>query len=101
MNDVNNIEIIKKQMGGGMLDVMIGVRHWLRDGDTALQFRFAAKAANKANVARITLCDDDTYRMEFFRVRGVKIDLISCIDGLFADNLMHAFESATKLATHL
>lgn len=98
---MNNVEMIKKQMGGGMLEVMIGVRHWLRVGNDALQFGFAAKAANKANVARITLCDDDTYRMEFFRVRGVKIDSISSIDGLYAGNLVHAFESATKLATHL
>lgn len=91
-------ETILAQLGGNRFLVMTGARNLLHD-TASLSFKLPAIA--KANYVKITLDPDDTYSVEFGRVRGLGYFKMSTLSGVYADNLQSVFTSHTGLDTHL
>jgi hypothetical protein len=98
---MNNMEIantIKEQLGGHRFVVMTGANTFTA-GDRNLTFRIP-KAKNGINIVRVTLEADD-YKVEFLRVRGVKVTTVLELSGIYAENLAGLFEAQTGLYTSL
>ncbi len=72
----------------------------IADGNT-LRIRFKMRAANKANLFKITLNSMDTYDLEFGRVHGMKYRIIKEYNGIYADQLQEIFRQDTCLALNL
>jgi hypothetical protein len=80
---------------------MTGARDLIDQGN-GLSFRIGKNDAKATHVV-ITLNADDTYDMDFLRIRnhGLDIRTVKQIHGLYADNLCPAFEDTTGLLTRL
>lgn len=97
-------EVIFAQMGGWQFARLIGTKAIGSDG-AVLKIRFTGKAKSKINLVHVTLMEDDTYSMEFFRASknhdllGVK--LVANFDDVYNDQLQDIFESTTGLFTSL
>ena len=89
---------IKKQMGGGRLEVMIGAYNFAakRDGNY-LTFRF--RGSRKFNMVTITLNAMDTYDIEFQKYSPSKftVTTVEKFDGAYGDMLVSVFEKTTGL----
>ena len=97
MNTTNIAATILLQLGGARrLSAMIGARAFVA-GDRSLTVIFAARAKNGANRFTVTLDESDTYTVSFDRVRGVALKSLGTTDGIYADRLRFAIESATGL----
>jgi hypothetical protein len=100
---MNNQEIagtILKQLGGSRVSAMLGVKNFMAI-ENGLQISFSAKAKNKANVIRIKLNANDTYNVQFIKVRGFDVTDIDEAIGVYADNLKAAIETRLGLALSL
>lgn len=86
---------IFSQFGGFLALKMIGGTCGY--GETKINVAFKAKAKNKSNRVVITLAGDDTYTVEFWNCRGVNMNKIERLDGIYADQLRPTFESKTGL----
>lgn len=97
----NAATIIASQLGGTRrLSVMIGAKYFAHDNNgTTLSFRFAG--CSKMNHVKITLNSMDLYDIEFIKVRRatakVPFSTVKTIEGVYAEDLIRIFESATKL----
>lgn len=90
-------ETILAQLGGaGRLRAMIGAKDF-SGGANVLTFRWAARAKNGANSIRIKLEPSDTYKVEFYSVRGASVKLKGSVDDIYADGLIDLFERQTGL----
>jgi len=91
--------MILRQMGGShRLGAMIGAHSFVYvDAGDALIFRWKARAKNKANSVKMTLEPSDTYRVEFWSIRGTTIKQVGDFDGIYADQLKPLFETQTGL----
>ena len=93
-------QTILNQMGGNRIGAFIGVKNFVAFPD-ALQVRFTAKAANGANMLKVTLTPNDTYKMEFIRARKSRgVDTFKAIDTydeVYATQLVAIFERLTGL----
>lgn len=91
-------ETIARQLGGGVgrLSATIGA-HSFSGGRDSLQFRFRARARNGSNSVRIVLEPSDTYRVEFWSIRGASAKLKKAFDDVYADSLRGLFENETGL----
>jgi hypothetical protein len=49
----------------------------------------------------VILDADDTYTVEFWKVRGINAKQVRTVDQVYADNLQHVFTTYTGLDTHL
>lgn len=88
---------IGAQLGGtGRLRAMIGADNFVGSVNS-LQFKFKARAKNGANTLRVRLAADDTYTVEFWKVRGVSVSKLSEQSDVYADNLRAVFEHETGL----
>lgn len=95
-------QTILSQLGGmGRLIAMIGLkRPFHDDAGRTLVIRFMS--GGKANHARITLDEGtDTYKVQAFKVRGMKCATVAELDGVHAGELISAMESVTGLAWRL
>jgi hypothetical protein len=89
------------QMGGaGRLAAMVGASMFV-GGENSLMFAF--KGCPKANKCRVTLDADDTYTVDFFKLknRGLDVATFKSVDGIYADQLRRLFEQTTGLALSL
>lgn len=92
---------ILEQLGGGRFVVMTGARHLVSHAD-ALSFKLPARFAKDGiNYVKVTLTAADDYRVEFFKLRGIKFSPVSKVEGVYADMLRGVFEQATGLYTSL
>jgi hypothetical protein len=89
---------ILAQLGGRQFKVMTGA-HSFVGGENFLQFQFPGN--KRMNICRITLTQEDLYVMEFTKMRGVELVLVSEHDGLYFFDLARVFVEVTGLATHL
>lgn len=107
-----NLTIAKtvlEQLGGRRFCALTGARdfvvlHGTADGTRrpGLAFRLPSYFAQKGiNAIRITLQPSDTYRVEFSRVRGVKMHPVSEHIGIYWDGLAALFTAETGLVTAL
>lgn len=132
IKEQNNMEIaqtILQQLGGGRFKVMTGAKDFCAI-DNGLRFRLG-KNGSRANLVKIILDGDDTYRMQFWRIgnfnpftltakyveMGLAPDVINAkiekakqnaepkllkeYTGLFFDQLQEFFTEYTKLYTRL
>ncbi len=88
-------DTIAAQMGGyGRLRAFLGADQFVAMQD-GLKIRF--KGSPKANTVVVKLMPDDTYDMDFYKARGLNYPLVASIQGLYAEQLRHAFTSFTGL----
>lgn len=103
MNTATSLQIaetIRAQLGGQRFAAMVGARDFA-GGSNWLQFKFYGKATNKANLARVTLETDDSYLVEFYRVRSFDANRVSLHRGVMFDQLQTLFTAQTGLLTSL
>jgi len=94
-------ETILQQLGGaGHLQAMIGAKQFVGD-ELMLQFKWSAKARGGMNTVVISLEPTDTYRVEFYKIRGADSRLIESRSGVYADGLARLFENTTGLYIRL
>jgi hypothetical protein len=92
-------ETILQQLGGKRFIVMTGARSFV-GSDHALMFALPS-CKNGINKVRITLDPSDTYTVEFFRIRGMKSELIKSLSDVYFDQLQEVFTDETGLFTTL
>jgi hypothetical protein len=103
---MSNQEVAKTilaQLGGRMFQMMTGAKAFTSKPD-ALAFRLPGTGGftrNGINYVDITLDPMDTYTVKFYRVRGVKVTLVSEHDDIFVDMLRPLFTRETGLDTSL
>lgn len=97
MSDV--ARTILDQLGGRQFIVMTGARD-LSSGARSLQFRIGRNAHAITHV-RVTLDPSDTYTVEFYRGRGVKVRLATSHADVYAEDLRDLFTRETGLYTSL
>ena len=92
---LDTAETILAQLGGREFTAMTGATH-IVVLNSGVQFSFKGSAV--ANKCRIVLHLDDTYRIEFFKIRGADCDQIGRTrDFVYADMLQAIFTSVTGL----
>ena len=92
-------------MGGNKFIAMTGAKNLSTDGN-ALQFKLPSNFAKDGiNFVKIRLMPDDTYQMEFSKIRMKQhvptIKPIKTLDNVYCDQLQELFTSVTGLDTHL
>lgn len=96
----NKLEVantIRDQIGGRAL-WMIGATHLAGDHNS-LRFRF--KMCPKANLIVVRLDADDTYTVEFHKVRGINSKLVHSVPMVYVDSLHSVIRGFTGLALSL
>jgi len=94
VTDVGNI--IAQQLGGvGRLRVMLNAKN-IYTIENGLQFGFAGRRET-GNKLVIKLEPSDTYRVEFWWVRGANAMLVKAFDDIYSDQLIDVFEKQTGL----
>lgn len=95
---------ILRQMGGvGRISAMAGASDFVffdSDGGGGVMFKFKGNAKT-GNKVRITLTPDDLYDVSFSYVRGMTYKPIKDLEGVYADQLKHVFETHTGLRLSL
>lgn len=92
---------ILEQLGGRRFALMTGAKHFV-GSDDALSFRLPSNfASNGINAVRVRLEADDTYTVQFSKVRGTKVSLIATEDTVYCDTLRATFKRITGLDTSL
>jgi hypothetical protein len=95
--DLTVANTILAQLGGaGRLRAMIGADNFVGSADS-LQLKFKSRATNGANTLRVRLGTDDTYTVEFWKVRGVSVSKLSERSDVYVANLRAVFERETGL----
>jgi len=87
---------ILDQLGGKMFIALTGAEGYRMERGLLIKF----KGSTKANYVRITVNGADLYIVEFFRVRGTSVKLISEFNDMYCDQLQDLFEEQTGLYTH-
>lgn len=98
--ETNKLEIartIQQQLGHQCL-CMLGAQY-LAGGPDYLSFRFGG--STKANHLKITLQANDTYTMEFTRIRGIDCKKIAEYQNIYCDQLREIIRKTTGLNTNL
>lgn len=97
--------VILNQLGGNRFRMMTGAFN-LVSTDNSLMLNF--KGSRKANKMIVVLEDDDTYRVEFFKMpsihammNGKEPELVAKISGVYCDQLQPVFTSVTGLYTRI
>lgn len=90
---------ILQQLGGNRFIAMTGAKYFTSYPD-ALVFRLP-KARKQINVVKITLMPSDTYKMEFMKVRAMKLTTIETVEDVYFDALQDVFTRVTGLYTRL
>lgn len=89
------------QMGGaGRLAAMVGASMFVGSADSLM---FAFRGCAKANKCRVTLDANDTYTVEFCKLknRGLDVTTFKAASNVYADQLRRLFEQTTGLAISL
>jgi len=89
---------IIQQLGGNRFASMTGARLFVATGN-GLQFSFPN--CQRVNKCRVTLDSDDTYTVEFFKIRGANVTPVSSVSMMYAEDLQRHFTDITGLDTHL
>ena len=92
--------IIRKQIGGRAF-MMLGAKDLigLTEGEGGLQFRIRGSRA--VNKVRVILEPSDTYKVQFFKVHGIKCKAVAEHEGVYVDMLHALIEKETGLYTSL
>lgn len=93
-------ETIRRQLGQKAL-AMLGARDLLAT-ERGLKFKIGKNSRGITHIV-ITLADDDTYTVTFWKITkgGLNAKAVIETEGVYADNLHHVIEIATGLYTSL
>lgn len=91
---------ILQQLGGNRFIAMTGAKNFVGSAN-ALHFSLGRGAKQGINKIRISLNSDDTYDIEFFKARGVELQLVGIQPMVYAENLAYYFSNATGFDTRL
>jgi hypothetical protein len=97
-NDMTIATEIRNQLGGSAL-FMMGAKNVL-GGERDLQFKISGSPKKVTNI-RIELAADDTYTVEFFKIRGLNVSKLATAEGVYVDQLRPVIESHTALRLSL
>lgn len=96
---MNTAQIILSQIGGNRFVAMTGAKN-LASSPDALHFKLPSNfARNGINSVRVTLASDDTYTIDYFKIRGTTIKNMAKSVGIFSDMLQKDFTNTTGLNT--
>ena len=90
---------ILEQLGGNRFVAMTGAKSLVKGSDS-LTFRLG-RNKSKANLIQITLTEADEYDMTFYKLRGIDLQVVDAVSGLYVENLVECFENKTGLYTSL
>lgn len=80
------------------LNLMIGAKDFMTNQkDLSYSFSFPRPMGGGPNRCTIQYKLDDTFTMILARSHGAKCTVLKTMDGLYTDQLVHAFETSTKL----
>jgi hypothetical protein len=101
-NPRNSIaSVILEQLGGSRFRVMTGAKNFVSSGNS-LRFKLPSNfARHGVNLVKITLDASDTYTLEFFKMRGTKVEPIASQSDVYAEDLRDVFKRETGLNTSL
>jgi len=102
-SDLAVAQTILEQLGGQMFLRMTGAKHLLGDANS-LHFQLPRTpefVKDGITHVKITLRSDDTYALEFFRVRGVKVSEVAKHEMIHVDMLRSTFTERTGLECSL
>lgn len=88
-----------QQLGGSQFVVMTGAHTFVASRDS-LTFRIP-KAKDGINAVRITLDANDTYTVEFMKIRNLTVTIVYKTTDIYCDQLAEVFEQNTGLYTSL
>jgi hypothetical protein len=77
---------------------MLGAKDLAGDKDS---LRFRIRGSKAANLIVVRLAADDTYTVEFYKLRGMNCPMVKSFEGVYVDSLHRVIESFTGLATRL
>ena len=90
-----------QQLGGGKFIAMTGAKNLMVDQkEKSLHMRIG-KNSKGINHVKITLMPDDTYKMDFGRIRKLDYKVVRSVTGLYAEALRDVFTEVTGLYTSL
>ena len=98
-SDLAVAQTILQQLGGQMFLRMTGAKGLLGDA-TSLHFQLPRDAGfvkDGINHVKITLRSDDTYTLEFLKVRGTKVAEVAKDEMIHVDMLRRTFTERTGL----
>lgn len=90
---------ILEQLGGNQFAMMTGAKNFIA-AEKGLSFKVGRNSKSVSHV-RITLDPDDTYSVEFIRVRAGKLTQVAKETGVYCDMLQNIFTEHTGLYTSL
>lgn len=94
----NITKTIFNQFGGNRAMLMIGGTDVVNDLMNTINFKFKAKAKNKANIFQVKYnAGTDLYDCAFFRYHDAELTTIEKLEGIDAENLKSIFENSTGL----
>lgn len=90
---------ILQQLGSGRFEVMVNASSIVYEPDR-LTFRIM-RNSKAVSAVSVILQPNDTYTMQFIRIRIRTVSVLNEVDGLYADQLQEVFTRYTGLLTHL
>lgn len=88
-------DTIAKQLGGiSKLQAMVGAKNMSYSADS---FQFKFSGSQVANYVEIKLLPSDTYKITFYKIRGLNAPIVKEVSGVDASQLRELFEQTTKL----
>lgn len=94
---MNNVaKTILAQLGGaGSMAAMCGCKDFLAD-EKSIQFKVGRNEKN-ISACRVVLDPSDTYTVEFYQGRGLKMRKCRELSNVYADSLRNLFEQTTGM----
>lgn len=91
---------ILEQLGGRRFIAMTGAKNFVAGPTGDLTFKIGRNAGNISHV-KISLTPEDTYTMEFLKVRFGDVVVAKQYDGVYFDQLQPIFTEVTGMYTRL
>lgn len=96
---MNTAQTILQQLGGNRFLAMTGARNLVNQGNgITMQL---PKNGSKANRLTITLDDQDTYTVRFWKYRNFEAIPVVQHDGIYCDMLQRIFKETTGFDTNM
>lgn len=95
-------QTILEQLGGNKFVAMTGSKNFCAHSEArefhklgGLSFKIGSGARDGITHVRVFLMSNDTYTVEFLKIRGVKVKTVAEVAMVYADNLRAVFTECT------
>lgn len=89
------------QLGGNKFIAMTGAKDFMKDDDKRMIAFKIGRNSKTVNYVKITLNGKDLYDMDFIRIRGANMKVVSTAKDVYFDKLQGMFTEHTGMYTHL